>query len=109
MKNVLSGIGVQEFIWLIDNAKYVVTDSFHGTIFSLNLSTNFVSFDKFQGNSLDNGRILDVLSTYNLSSHYRKGSEEFALPADVRFSEVHDILNDDRQRSFEYLKNICSL
>lgn len=31
----VSGIGPKEFLWLIDNADYVVTNSFHGTAFSI--------------------------------------------------------------------------
>ncbi len=35
--------GPREFLWLFDNADYVVTDSFHGTAFSLVFKKNFFS------------------------------------------------------------------
>lgn len=33
--------GIQEFLWLFDNAKYVITSSFHGTAFSIIFRKNF--------------------------------------------------------------------
>ena len=93
-------------MWLIKEAKYVVTDSFHGTIFSINLGTNFVSFDKFSGNELDNGRVKDLLDTYGLSSHFRKGNESFLIPEEIDFSVVHESIANNRKNSISYLKSI---
>lgn len=104
--NCLKGVGVSEFLWLIKEAKYVVTDSFHGTIFSINLGTNFVSFDKFSGNELDNGRVKDLLDTYGLSSHFRKGNESFLIPEEIDFSVVHESIANYRKNSISYLKSI---
>ena len=33
---------VEDFLALIDNAKYVITDSFHATAFSINFNTQFI-------------------------------------------------------------------
>lgn len=37
----LDGIGPAEFIWLIQNAKYIITNSFHGSAFSIIFEKNF--------------------------------------------------------------------
>lgn len=37
------GVGVYEFLWLIKNATIFATSSFHGTAFSVNLGTPFLS------------------------------------------------------------------
>ena len=39
-------IGPYDYVSLINNADFVFTDSFHSTLFSLNLETNFLSFDR---------------------------------------------------------------
>lgn len=39
-------IGPYDFVSLINNADFVFTDSFHSTLFSLNLETNFLTFDR---------------------------------------------------------------
>jgi len=36
--------GVEEFLSLVKNAEYVVTNSFHGLIFSVQFKRNFMSF-----------------------------------------------------------------
>ncbi len=43
---VPKGIGPSEFLSLIHHCEYVVTDSFHGSIFSINYNKNFYSFLK---------------------------------------------------------------
>ena len=61
-------VGPKEFVGLIRNAKYVVTDSFHGTAFSIILEKPFISISRFalgDKNAL-NSRILSVLETYEL-------------------------------------------
>ena len=44
--HVLDDVGPQEFIGYIKSASYVVTDSFHGSLFSINYKRNFYSFAK---------------------------------------------------------------
>lgn len=54
--------GPREFLGLIDHAEVVLTDSFHGTIFSINFRRNFYSFIKHAGaKAMDNMRIIDIL------------------------------------------------
>ena len=38
---VLYDVGVEEFLWLVDNAKYVITSSFHGTAFAAIFNKKF--------------------------------------------------------------------
>lgn len=40
---IVRDAGPREFLWLFDNASFVVTDSFHGTAFSLIFRKNFFS------------------------------------------------------------------
>ena len=41
--------GPKEFVELVANAKVVCTDSFHGTVFALNLHTPFFTFEREYG------------------------------------------------------------
>ncbi len=106
-QNVLKGIGVREFLWLIDHCRYMVTDSYHGTIFSLNFAKNVVSFDKRDGIMFDNGRIFDVLSSYNIAEHYFQEFKEF-IPTDIDFASLNSALSERRHSSFSYLKDVIS-
>lgn len=45
-----AAIGPREWIGYIKNAEIVFTDSFHGTVFSVNYHKNFWSFENLTGN-----------------------------------------------------------
>lgn len=57
---VLAGANPYEFIDLIDNAAFVITNSFHGTAFSLNLNTPFLQL-KVPGNNQRMDELLKLL------------------------------------------------
>lgn len=46
----LHGVGPDDFVYLISNAEYVLTNSFHGTAFSLIFEKMFISFVHSSGN-----------------------------------------------------------
>ena len=90
---------------MIANCELLVTDSFHGSIFSINFQKNFVSFDKYVGLSYDNGRLVDVLSEFNLLDHYHIDSD-FSYHTEIDYTPVNDILEAKRQESMQYLQNM---
>ena len=93
----------ESFLWLIKNAVYVITDSFHGTILSINFNTQFYSFTKRDGlNTDDNDRIVEILSTLNLVNRYKDGGTTFEQ--DIDFNEVNPIVDHYREESLFYLR-----
>lgn len=44
----LFNVGPEELLYIIRNADYVCTDSFHGTVFSILFNKQFVCFRRFQ-------------------------------------------------------------
>lgn len=71
--------GPEDFLNLIRGAKYVCTDSFHGTIFSLLNRKQFVTFNRFSDND-------------NLSKN-------------TRIDSLFDILNLNERRCYDILPN----
>ena len=59
--------GIEEFLGYIQNASIVITNSFHGTVFSIILETN--NFYSYIGGSKRGSRIVDLLCQFNLSGH----------------------------------------
>lgn len=93
-------VGPREFIWLIDHADFVVTESFHGTAFSVNLGKNFLSFMKRIKND---GRIGTLLSALELTNRIYKPSMK--IPADdIDYSSVSEKLDGLRESSMKYLR-----
>ena len=60
-----------DYVSLINGANYVFTDSFHSTLFSLNLETQFLTFERqYLHNNPQNGRIVDLLRRVNMQEHF---------------------------------------
>ncbi|MCL2356386.1 MAG: polysaccharide pyruvyl transferase family protein [Defluviitaleaceae bacterium] len=93
-----------EFVTLIDNAKYVLTDSFHGTAFSLNLNTEFIVFAKNNP-----GRILSLLRLSGAEHRMISDAADLSIlnrPTD--FAHVNEILARERERVDEFLRKVFS-
>ncbi len=63
----ITAAGPREWLGLINSASHIITDSFHGTVFSLLLNDNFISLVPQQGDN----RIGQLLKLFNLDSHIR--------------------------------------
>ena len=104
--NYLFNVGPQEFIWLIKNAQCICTDSFHGTIFSMNFKKDFYSFTKRKdGEGSDNNRIYGILKEFGLENRLinDKNNREINEIEPIDYSKINPILNKEIQKSKEYL------
>lgn len=101
----LTGIGPDDFVGLIKNASYVVTDSYHGCLFSINYNVQFYAFSKHEGNidDHDNARILEFLSFLHIEQRFQ-GDTQPAILKDVEYEVANSIINTMRKKSFAYLK-----
>lgn len=89
-----------DFLSLMYNADYVITNSFHGTAFSINLNKQFWVFQP----SAFSTRIHSILELTNLS--HRLLTEPLK-PSDITkidYNPVNSILERERQRSIDFLK-----
>ena len=96
--------GPLDFLSLVDNAEMVVTDSFHGTAFSINLHTPFFVFDRNYGAAhSQSSRVVSLLKKLHLEYRYEPQSEN-AQDEIMDFSKSESILNAERKVAREYLK-----
>lgn len=95
--------GPCEVLYLISKAEYVITDSFHGTAFSINFDRPFISCVK----SLDNSdsRILDLLREIGAEEHAVVYNKCDNIPFTPITHDSHKALNEYRNRSISFLKN----
>ena len=73
MQNPLMRVGPAEWIGLIRDARYIITDSYHGCLFSVNYRKNFYAFSKREGglDNKDNIRIIEFLKMIGLESRFQ--------------------------------------
>ena len=92
-----------QFIWLIDNAELICTDSFHASVFSILFHSRFYIFNRKDSHADQSSRFTSLL--------YLSGiPEEFVLYKntisyeDIEWEKVDQKLLQERQRSLNYLK-----
>ena len=94
------GATAEDFVALIANAELVITDSFHGTAFSLNMGSNFVSLT----NKANPVRVKELLEKMDLLDRIDMKPEFYK---EVDYTEVGDRLDAFRQDSISWLENIA--
>lgn len=101
-----------DFIQLISNAKYVCTDSFHCTVFSIIFQRQFLTFYRFaatDGNSR-NSRIDSLLSLMGLDERlFLNGDIAQQMQAAIDYDAVGKKLDDLRNDSLFFLKKGLSM
>lgn len=103
--NALNGVGPDDWVGLIRGARYVVTDSYHGCLFSINYNVDFYAFSKREGglNSKDNARILEFLTIAGLQKRFQDDKRNPQIIDDIDYSSVNDVISALRTVSCEYL------
>lgn len=101
--------GPDEFLWAIEHARLVYTDSFHGTVFSIIFNTPFVVCDRVGDEVTESmgSRIDTLLKYFGLES--RRGTKENGYMIDnpleaPNWSMVDSVLARERARSDAYLR-----
>ena len=93
------------FVWLIDHADFVCTDSFHGTAFSVNFRKNFMAFRRKQNGMEDMfGRISGLLDSLNITGHVWEQVMTLRLEP-VNYEEAYSRLDALRESSMHYLRD----
>lgn len=91
--------------WLSDikNSQLIITDSFHGTVFSILFHKPFVTFyNPDRGNS----RMMSLLKSVGLEEHLvTPDNIGNALTHSINWEEVDHKLNDLRSKSMQFLKS----
>ena len=97
---------IEKWISNIAGAKYVFTDSFHGTVLSLLYQRQFVVY---VGDKRKMSRITSLLGLVGLTDRIFSNEDSLnsiaeKLSSPIDFSHVDEILNNQRVLAFEYLK-----
>lgn len=93
---------VEDFLSLIDNARYVITDSFHATAFSINFNTEFIIVypEKFST------RLQSLLKINNLENRVAKDEDNLSIIENkIDYKKVNEIMKKEREKSINWLKS----
>lgn len=98
-----------EVLDLFRHADYAITDTFHGTIFSIINRIKFVSLIRSSkggvyGNQEKLQDLLDRLGLQDRSYSCELGDLDECLKASIDYDSVFSIIESERKRTFDYLK-----
>ena len=95
-----------ELLGLIKNASLVVTNSFHGTVFSILFETRFFTFARDAHKEKQNLRMKELVSTVGLDDHFVGPFEcEYNIDSCIDWESVKDLLEVEKNKSAQFLLN----
>lgn len=104
---VVSGKGPEDFVNLIRNADFVLTDSFHGLAFSVINEKQFFIFYRNRTDTKQsrNSRIDNILKTWGLESRLIIDPENTDTFVDqIDYSDVNQRVAEQRDKSLSFLR-----
>ncbi len=92
-----------EVLPYFQKADYIITNTFHGTIFSIKTHRPFVSFTR----NYNTQKLSDLLTRLGFEDRLITSLSDLdnAFSKEVDFSKIDDLLKAEQERSLEYLKN----
>lgn len=98
-----------QYLSLFQKADYIVTDSFHGTVFSIIFQKKFLVLDRNDSMINMNSRISTLLSRMNLKDRFVNYNDIDDLNSDIlskpSFSEAVRVIDINKRESKEYILN----
>lgn len=96
---------VESWLAHFRDADYIITDSFHGTLFSIIYNKAFLVLEnEGRGSS----RFTNLLRQFGLEKRIVNNNEDakLVISSEINWKEVNEILNRHKRQSFEFLNKI---
>lgn len=101
----ITDAGVEDFLSLIYNAEYMITNSFHGTAFAVQFHKKFLSLAVTNTGS----RVRDFLEDIGLADRNLTTSQDISkINNKINWNNVDKILNEKRNQSHKYLQELVN-
>lgn len=98
----------EEFVNLIANSEYVLTDSLHGTEFAIVFKKNFLVLERnYVTVPEQKTRLISLLQLLNLENRYKTSLDKVdeLYIENINYNTIDQILNKERKKSNLYLSN----
>lgn len=97
---------LDKFITLFKNAEYIITDSFHGTAFSINYNKQFCEILTDKKTSTRN---LSILKLTGLEDRVITDYNDFSIKdKKIDYEKVNEIIRREREKSINAIKQITT-
>lgn len=96
---------IGEWLWLIKNAQYVMTNSFHGIVFSIIYKIPMLNFPVIGIMKGMNNRINDLVSSFDLNDRIYRGDLK-AIEKQIDWTKHNLLLNENKIKLDQLMKSI---
>lgn len=100
-------ISPEKWLWYINNAKYVVTDAFHGTVFSIIFNKDFYSQISSYGSDTSS-RITQILEFYKLNNRLLNTNNYQIQNNKIDYIEINRKIQEEKVQSTQHLINMLN-
>lgn len=92
-----------EIFSYFENADFVITDTFHGSIFAIKTNTNFCTIIR----KSNNNKLSDLLERLSLDSRRINNITEIEklFNTNINFDKTNNIINKEKEKAINYLRN----
>ena len=92
------------FLGVIKNADYMITNTFHGTLFALILEKEFAVF------SNKNSKVEDIINKFQFKDRDGINAEDLKeiFSSNVNYEKINELKLMHRRKSLEYLENVIN-
>lgn len=105
LENIMPQISPEDLMFLFSRCSFILTDSFHGTAFSIIFNKPFLSIINMKRGSI---RFLEMLSEYGLMSRLVQNPTEIPISLDytveIEYGDINRKIEDAREKTIEWLK-----
>lgn len=99
-----------EWIWMYKNADGIITNTFHGTVFSIIFHKKFVYYEQVGETKNQNERIISLLDLLGLKERIvtQENSIELVMGKEINWVDVDEIVNKEKEKSKNFLTEILN-
>lgn len=92
------------FLGVIKNADYMITNTFHGTLFALILEKKFVVF------SNNNSKVEDIINKFQFQERNGINASDLnkIFSENIDYEKINKLKLEHRKRSLDYLENVIN-
>lgn len=102
--------GPWEYVSFIDRAEYVLTDSFHSSLFSINFNKKFFVFERMYSFSKQSCRITDLLNRFGIRNRLINNSSDLeGLYMHCLPDHVHQLFEEERAMIRSYIEKLVGI
>ena len=98
----------EQWIWCVKNAEYVVTDAFHGTVFSIIFKKPFATEISNYGSDTSS-RITNILKIFDMENRLLQGMDCPGFEKPMNRAEIEAVIQEENKQAMIHLKKMLDL